>query len=238
MGSRGSRSRGYGAGALLVPVALDATALAAAAAFAVLGGAWGFVADRVSAHWPAHEGGRVRPVDWRTAIVAIAGAAASSLLPGRFGDVRDLVIVAGWFALLLVLMATDLDQRLLPDEITLPLIPVALVILLVGWDPLLADKDLGVASGVAAAIAAPLFLGVTGVVFRGALGIGDLKLAVSLGMFAGLSNLAAGFVVATFAASIVIISLLLSRRIRMRSVIPFGPILIVAAFCAVAVPVR
>ncbi len=46
-------------------------------------------------------------------------------------------------------MATDLDQKLLPDVITLPLIVVALVLTLTGLNPLLADKDLPIASALA-----------------------------------------------------------------------------------------
>ena len=35
---------------------------------ALFGGAWGVVADRIAAHWPAHEDGSVRSIDWRTSV--------------------------------------------------------------------------------------------------------------------------------------------------------------------------
>jgi leader peptidase (prepilin peptidase)/N-methyltransferase len=200
------------------------------------GGVYGYLADRLAARWPEHEAGRVRPVDWRTALVVLLAGGAFFALPGRFGAPRDLAVAGLFFAALVVLLATDLDQRLLPDEITLPLIPAALVILLLGWNPVLADKQLGLVSGLAAGILAPLFLAVSGLLFRGALGMGDLKLAASLGLLCGISQLVAGFVVASLAAGLVLVLLLATRRLGLRSAIPFGPILIVAAFLAVLRP--
>ncbi len=204
---------------------------------AVVGAAGGLAADRLAARWPEHEDGRTRGIDWRTALVVLLATGAFAALPLRFGSARDLAVEAVFFAALVVLLATDLDQRLLPDEITLPLVPAALIVLLVGWNPVLAGKDLGLASGLAAAVLAPAFLAVTGALFRGALGMGDLKLAISLGLACGISQLVAGFVVASLAASVVLVALLLTRRLGLRSAIPFGPILIVAAFLAVLRPI-
>jgi leader peptidase (prepilin peptidase)/N-methyltransferase len=208
-----------------------------AVAFGLGGALYGYAADRLSARWPEHEDGRVRRVDWRTAAVVVLAGAAFLALPGRFDSPRDLLVAGLFFAALVPLLATDLDQRLLPDEITLPLIPAALAVLLIGWNPVLAGKELGVASGLAAAILAPLFLAVTGTLFRGALGMGDLKLAVSLGLVCGISQLVAGFIVASLAAGVVLVLLLLARRVGLRTAIPFGPILILAAFLAVLRPV-
>jgi leader peptidase (prepilin peptidase) / N-methyltransferase len=215
---------------------VDSMAAFVPALLGLAGAAYGFFADRLAARWPEHEDRHVRPVDWRTALVILLAGGAFFALPGRFAAPRDLAVEAVFFAALVVLLATDLDQRLLPDEITLPLIPAALVVLAIGWNPVLAGKELGLASGLAAAVLAPLFLGVTGALFRGALGMGDLKLAVSLGLACGISQLVAGFIVASLAASVVLVALLLVRRLGLRSAIPFGPILILAAFLAVLRP--
>ncbi len=208
-----------------------------AAALGLAGAVFGILADRLAARWPEHETPGIRSPDWRTGLVVLLSAGAFAALPARFASGRDLLLASVFFAALVVLLATDLDQRLLPDELTLPLIPATLLVLLAGWNPVLADKQLGVASGLAAAILAPLFLGVTGALFRGALGMGDLKLAVSLGLACGLSQLFAGFVVASLASGVVLVALLASRRLGLRSAIPFGPILILAAFLAVLRPV-
>jgi leader peptidase (prepilin peptidase)/N-methyltransferase len=207
--------------------------------FAVGGGLWGLAADRLASRWPAHEDGVQRGLDWRTAAVVCLGALAIGALPGRFGEARDLAVMVVWFAALTMLLATDLDQRVLPDEITLPLVPLALVVLLGGWDPVLADKSLGVQSGLAAGVLVPLFLGITSLLFGAAaraqdpLGMGDLKLAASLGLVSGVSQLVAGFVLASAAFGLLLVGLLVSRRVSLRGFVPFGPVLILAGFLAV-----
>lgn len=196
------------------------------------GAAWGLLADRVAARWPAHEGGAVRRVDWRTVAVVGASALTFALLLARWPDLADRLVLGVYLAALMVLLATDLDQRLLPDVITLPLIGYTLVVVLLGWDPLLADKELGLASALAAGIGAPVVLLVTDRLFGGALGMGDVKLAVSLGLMSGVSRLLTGFLVATVVGAAVLLVLMAVGRLGRRSAVPFGPILIGAAVVA------
>ena len=96
---------------------------------------FGLVADRIAARWPAHEEDVVRPVDWRTPVVAGLGAIAMGALPSRFSDPATLSIFVAYFLVLILLLATDLDQRLLPDVITLPLIVAAGAVRLLGLLP-------------------------------------------------------------------------------------------------------
>ncbi len=206
--------------------------LASPLAFAAMGATFGLLADRLAARWPRHDDGRVRAVDWRTLLLVMTGTVAFGLLGFRYADARDLTILTLYFAALLVLMATDLDQRLLPDLITLPMIPAALAVLLLGWNPVLEHKGLAVPSALVAGVLAPLFLLATDLLLRGGLGIGDVKLAVSLGLMSGVTLLVSGFFVASVISSLVLIALLIARRIERRSVIPFGPILITSGFVA------
>src|SRR4029077_13123860 len=77
----------------------------------------------------------------RPAAAALAGALAFGLLPLRFdGDPLALVVFGTWFATLVVGLATDLDQRLLPDVLTLPVIPIPLVYALSGANPLVGSE--------------------------------------------------------------------------------------------------
>ena len=116
---------------------------------------------------------------------------------------------------LMVLAATDLDQKLLPDVITLPLIPFALLMVVLGLDPLLAGKDLALVSALAAGIGAPLLLLLTDRLFGGALGMGDVKLAVSLGPHGRVSpGCWRGFLVASIAGAVVLLVLIALRRIE------------------------
>ena len=85
----------------------------------------------------------------------LAGAVSFGGLVARWDEPRDVIVLGIYVAALIVLLATDLDQMLLPDLITLPLIVYSAVVLVVGINPLLASKDLGLVSGIAAAIVAP-----------------------------------------------------------------------------------
>ena len=206
------------------------------AAFALGGAVFGLLADRLSVRWPAHEADhRPRGFDWRTVVLALAGGVAFGGLASRWSDVTSLAVLAVYCAALLVLLATDLDQKLLPDLITLPLICYSGTMLVVGWSPLLAGKELGLASGIVAGIAAPVFLFVTDRLMHGDLGDGDLKLAVSLGLMSGIAQLIYGLLIATVCFSAVLLGLIALRRIGMRSAVPFGPVLIATGFVAVLI---
>lgn len=205
---------------------------------AILGACLGLAADRLAARWPVHLDGVVRSPDWRTIVVTVVAVVTFGGLAGRWSEPSDLLVLGLYAAALMVLLATDLDQRLLPDLITLPLIvyaaAVSLVAPLLGLDlnPLLADKSLGAASAIAAAIGAPLLLAVSDRLLRGALGGGDLKLAVSLGLMCGVTLLLMGFLVATLIFAAVVVVLVVARRITLKTAIPFGPALIGAAVIA------
>ncbi len=205
---------------------------------AAVGGAFGFGADRLASRWPAHENERVRGFDWRTLVLTLGGAAAFGLLAARWHDQGSALVVLGiYIGALLVLLATDLDQKLLPDLVTLPLIGYAALIMLLGLNPVLAGKAQvlladGDATAIAAAVLAPGLLALSDRLFHGALGMGDLKLAVSLGLMFGISQLFVGFMLATVAFAAVVLALLLARRLRLKTAIPFGPALIGAGILA------
>jgi leader peptidase (prepilin peptidase) / N-methyltransferase len=202
---------------------------------AVLGGAWGFVADRIGARWPAHDDGSVRGIDWRTPVSIVVGAIALALVPVRFeGDAVAAAIFGAYVVALILLLATDLDQRLLPDVITLPAIPLAFLVSLIGLNPLVPLGVLPIA--VVVAIAVPLGLALLAKPFgAGAIGMGDLKLLVSVGLLAGPLRLFSGVVYGALLAGLVILVLLALRRITLKTYIPFGPFLIIGALWAILV---
>jgi leader peptidase (prepilin peptidase) / N-methyltransferase len=203
--------------------------------FALLGAAVGFAADALAHRWPEHEDDYVarRAFDWRTAVLMISGAVAFFALGGKFGDDgKALLVYVPLFGALLVLLATDIDQRLLPDLVTLPLIAFAAVVLVAGASPALAGKELGLVSGVAAGVVFPVLLLVLDRVVGGDLGFGDVKLAVALGFMFGLSALFYGLVIASIGFAVVLLVLLVTKRLGLKTAIPFGPVLIFAAFIA------
>ena len=182
-------------------------------------GAAGFVlgiaADRLAVRWPEHDEEHPpgRAVDWRTAVVALVGAL-------RFGgDALAVAIFGAWFVTLIIGLATDLDQRLLPDILTLPVIPVALVYAISGSNPLVGSE---VWLAVAAALAIPAVLYLPSIPFgAGAFGLAGGERALACAIF---SLLLAG---------VVLVVLLAARRIGRKTYVPFGPFFIIGALWAV-----
>jgi len=201
---------------------------------AVAGLAWGFVADRIAARWPAHEDGSIRAVDWRTLVVAIAGGAAGALVVDRFGAApatQAAVMVVEVVALVL-LFATDLDQRLLPDVVTWPLVGLALLAFALGAGPYVHTVD-DLKFAAAAAVIAPALLYLVSIPFGpGAIGQGDLKLLVSVGLLGGPARLFLGLVSGAIVAAVAIVVLIVLRRITLKTYVPYGPFLIAGAMWA------
>lgn len=213
----------------------------AVVAAGLLGAALGFGADRLSARWPVHAESHVRGMGWRTVVVVIAGAAAFAALTARWPAPADQLVLGIYVGALIVLLATDLDQRLLPDVITLPLIVYAAAVTFLGLNPVLAGKASylvadGDLAAVLGAVLAPGLLALTDRLFRGALGGGDLKLAVSLGLLFGVTQLLLGFLAASVVFAAVVLALVATRRVGLKTAIPFGPALIGAGIVAALLP--
>jgi len=204
---------------------------------AVLGAggfALGVAADRFATRWPEHDEEHPpgRAVDWRTATTALVGALALGLLPLRFsGDPLALIVFGAWFVTLVIGLATDLDQRLLPDVLTLPVIPVALLFAAIGSNPLVGTE---LVPAVIAAVAIPAVLFLPSIPFgAGAFGIGDVKLLAGVGLAVGGSRALSSVVFALVLSGVVLLVLLAARRIGRRTYVPFGPFFILGALWAV-----
>ena len=204
---------------------------------AILGAAGfglGLAADRFATRWPEHDEEHPpgRAADWRTGLTALVGAVAFGLLPVRFAaDPLAAVVFGAWFATLVVGLATDLDQRLLPDLLTLPVIPVALLYALTGTNPLVGPE---LVPALLAALAIPAVLFLPSIPFgAGAFGIGDVKLLAGLGLMVGGGRALSSVVFALVLSGVVLLVLLAARRIGRRTYVPFGPFFIVGALWAV-----
>ena len=206
------------------------TPLALAIGFGAVGLVLGVVADRLATRWPEHdeEHPAGRPIGWRTVVCAAFGAFAFAVLPMRFaGDQLALALFGAWFATLVVGMATDLDQRLLPDMLTLPVIPVALVYAVSGRNPLVGGELL---PAIVVATAVPLAIYLLSIPFgAGAFGMGDVKLLIGVGLMSGGIRAFTGLVSGLFAAGVVLAILIVARRVTMKTYVPYGPFLIFGA---------
>ena len=200
------------------------------------GAALGVLADRFATRWPEHDEEHPpgRRVDWRTVLCGVVGALALGLLPQRFsGDVLAIVVFGAWFVTLIVGLATDLDQRMLPDELTLPVIPLALVYAVSGLNPLVGGSLL---LAILAAVLIPAVLYLPSIPFgAGAFGLGDVKLLAGAGLMLGGDRALGGTLFGLILAGVVLVVLLVTRRIGRKSFVPFGPFLILGALWAVLI---
>ena len=131
--------------------------------------------------------------------------------------------------------AIDLDQRLLPDEVTLPIIPLALLLDVTGRNPLVGGELL---PALVIAVVVPVGLFLASIPFgAGAFGLGDVKLLIGVGLMTGFLRAFTGLLAGLFAAGLVLTVLLAARRIGRRTFVPFGPFLIFGALWGVFVRV-
>jgi leader peptidase (prepilin peptidase) / N-methyltransferase len=197
----------------------------AAIAVGVLFGVAGAMAERLASVWPSDEARR-RPVGPRTALLALVSGAAAIGVVLRSGlPWWATAVYLILLALLLVLTATDLEQRRLPHLVLDPLIVVAAVF--VPFNP--AVDPLMAVIGAAAVVG---FLGILALVVRGGLAVGDLYLVAPIGLMLGWPTIFTALFAAAFLAAGTSIALLALRRVGMRSYIPFGPFLVGGAVIA------
>ena len=135
-------------------------------------------------------------------------------------------LVAGVVAILVELAAIDLERRILPNRIVLPTLLVVLA------SQLALDPSFYLATLVSA-VGAALFLLIPSLIRRGAVGMGDVKLAALLGAALGplvVSALALGLTAAGVYALLLVMT---HSRTVLKQEIPLGPFLAAGAILAV-----
>jgi prepilin signal peptidase PulO-like enzyme (type II secretory pathway) len=165
---------------------------------------------------------RPLPVAMAAPILA-ALAFASNPLWGRAA------IAAGMAVVLVVITATDIERRIIPNKVVLP----AAALVLIADMALLPGRAAEFLLAAVGAAAAFLLLNV---VNRGAMGMGDVKLALLLGAGLGASVVGAIMIaflaVFPFALATVIRGGLKARK----QTLPFGPFLAFGALFVLIVP--
>jgi prepilin signal peptidase PulO-like enzyme (type II secretory pathway) len=188
--------------------------VAAGTGFAILG----VIAERLASVWPADEASRRGP-GLRTLAMAAASGLAAAALAWRSGlPLWGTLVYLAFLAILVLLAATDLEQRRLPHLLLDPLIVGAIVFVPFnpGIDPL--DAVIGAAVGVGV-------LGLLGLVVRGGLALGDLYLVGPLGLLLGFPGIIGALFLAALLVAVTSLGLLAARRVGLRSYVPFGPFL-------------
>ncbi|HZX49790.1 MAG TPA: prepilin peptidase [Candidatus Paceibacterota bacterium] len=133
-------------------------------------------------------------------------------------------------SLLIVLFVYDLRHYILPDKILLPAIGIVLGYRVFEvWGLGFAWDLRFVVSGFAAAL---FFFAIFALSRGRAMGFGDVKLALCMGLFLGWPNIAVALFAAFFAGAVAGIALILFKKKGMKSEVPFGPFLIAGTFVA------
>jgi leader peptidase (prepilin peptidase)/N-methyltransferase len=158
-------------------------------------------------------------------LVVAAGAAALGLV--RFGLTAHGVLAAGLLAVLVALSSIDIQARVLPNRIVYPAMAAVLA-----WQ--LAFFPAHAAEWVLAALGAGVFLLVPALIRPGAMGMGDVKLAMLLGAALGRDVLGA-LMIGSLGMIPVTLWLLIHRRGVRGATVPFGPFLAFGAAVALLV---
>jgi leader peptidase (prepilin peptidase) / N-methyltransferase len=185
----------------------------------------GAAAERLASTWPPDEASR-RPPGVRTVVLAAVSGLSAAAITARSGlPWWATGVYLALLALMIVLTATDLEQRRLPHIVLDPLI--ALAVVFVPFNPAVAPLD-----AVIGAVAAVGFLGALALIVRGGLAVGDLYLVAPIGLMLGWPAIFTALFAAAFLAAGTSLALMAARRVGMRSYIPFGPFLVGGAVLA------
>jgi leader peptidase (prepilin peptidase)/N-methyltransferase len=175
------------------------------------------------------------PISPRYPIVEACTGILSAAVAWRFGPTTATAaaLVLTWF--LIALSLIDLDHKLLPDNLTLPLLWLGLLVALVepGGEPVFVDLRASVIGAAAGYLSLwsvyQLFKLLTG---KEGMGYGDFKLLAALGAWLGWQLLPLVIVLSAAVGSIVGLSLIVAGQRSRQAEIPFGPYLAGAGWIA------
>lgn len=137
------------------------------------------------------------------------------------------------FGLTTVLVVTDLDEKIIPNRLLYPGTTASAALLSLGAVITGRGEDMGRALVAAIGYFAVLLL--VAIVTRGGFGMGDVKLAVLLGLFMGFWGwpvLAAGLFYTGLIGGIPALVLIATRRAGRGDELPYGPAMILGSWAA------
>ncbi len=175
------------------------------------------------------------PISVRYPLIELFTAIISAVVAWKFGFTWEAgaALLLTWC--LIALSVIDFDHQLLPDQITLPLVWLGLILSLYGSpdSPFAPDMRSSIIGGVAGYLSLWsvywLFKLLTG---KEGMGYGDFKLLAAFGTWLGWQKLLPIILLSAFAGAVIGISLILFRGRDRNIPIPYGPYLAVAGWIA------
>jgi leader peptidase (prepilin peptidase) / N-methyltransferase len=156
-------------------------------------------------------------------------------------------LISGWFVLsvlfyffvsclLIIIFVFDLKHYIIPDSVTFLGIVVVLMfrIFSVFQNLKFEIQNLGALSDyLIAGLASSLFFFIIFAISKGKwMGFGDVKLAFFMGLLLGYPSIVLALFLAFFIGGIVGISLIIAKKKKLKSEVPFGPFLVAGTFIA------
>ena len=166
------------------------------------------------------------PISARYPLVELATALLFLACAWTFGPTLQTVAAMLLCAVLVALTGIDLDTQLLPDQLTLPLLWMGLLLNIFGLFARLPDAVIGAAVGYLTLWSVYwLFKLITG---REGMGYGDFKLLGALGAWFGWQALPMLLLVSSVVGAVVGIAVLVVQNKGRNTAIAFGPYLAIA----------
>lgn len=132
---------------------------------------------------------------------------------------------------LILIFVYDLKHYIIPDFATFSLIGISLIYL--SYISFLEKNISLLIYGVVSAIAVFLFFFALFYFTKGkGMGFGDVKFVIFMGLFLNFPNIVVGLFISFFLGAIIGIGLIILKRKKMNSQIPFGPFLITGTLLA------
>ncbi|AVA37045.1 MULTISPECIES: prepilin peptidase [Cupriavidus] len=164
------------------------------------------------------------PIGIRYPLVELVTAALSALAMWHFGPTAQALAAIVMIWSLVALFMIDADTQLLPDQITLPLLWLGLLLNLQGLFAPLADAVIGAAAGYLLLWSVYwLYKLVRG---REGMGHGDFKLMAALGAWFGWQALPALILMSSVVGAVLGGAMLVFRRKSSDTAFPFGPYIV------------
>lgn len=159
----------------------------------------------------------------RAIIVELATPAFFVFLLGLYGFSWQLILVSLYTAILILITVTDLEHRLIFNIVILPSILLGLVAAFFTPDLYWPSALVGGAAGFLLSYLAAL-------ISRGGLGEGDVTLSTFLGLILGFPFILLSLFFGVFLGGLIAFLLVITRRVTMKSFIPYGPFLTITGW--------
>ncbi len=172
-------------------------------------------------------GGRCRycktPISWRYPLVELITAVLTVICWIRFDLSIDGAMSLVLTYVLIAIAFIDLEHRLIPNVLTLPMIAIGLIFR--GWQGEIMAGILGGLIGGGLLFLVAFF-------YPKGMGMGDVKFLAMAGVFLGWEKALFLLFSGSFLGVLIIIPLMLLKKLDRKTAFPFGPFLVVGALIA------